>query len=217
MRIALVSDFDGTISNDDFFYYIAEKYLTPDDLKPWYAYMQGKKWHFEALREIYAKLRVKESALQKFIRQIRIDKHFAEAAALCREQSLPLYICSAGCDYYINIVLGELMRKYQIKLITNYASYSLEHGLQLQKPDKNSWYYDEDLGVSKIKTVEMLQQLGYFVIYCGDGIPDLGAAGIADKVFARKTLLEKCRAAGIAAEELCCFAAVTDFIRKALA
>lgn len=217
MRLALVSDFDGTISNDDFFYYVAEKYLTPADLKPWYAYMQGKKGHFAALQEIYGKLRVKESALQKFIRQIRIDKHFAAVAALCCEQSLPLYICSAGCDYYIKIVLGEIMRKYQIKLITNYAAYSAEHGLQLQKPDKNSWYYDEDLGVSKTKTVEVLQQLGYFVIYCGDGIPDLGAAAVADKVFARKTLLEKCSAAGIAAEELCSFAAVEAFIRKALA
>lgn len=216
-KIAVVSDFDGTISDDDFFYYITEQYLTPADMEPWRQYLAGCKTHFEALREIFAKLRVDEKQLHKFICRIHIDKTFADTAALCLEQSLPLYICSAGCDYYINLLIGNWIKEYKIKLVTNHAVYNEQNGLQMTPPDKNSLYYDAEIGVSKPRVVEILQQLGYFVVYCGDGIPDLGAAQIADKVFARKILLEKCRNAGIAAEEFVCFNQVTHFIEEKLA
>jgi len=213
-KIALVSDFDGTISGDDFFYYITEKYLTPADMAPWESYLQGNKTHFGALQEIFAKLRVPEKNLQAFIRQIHLDPAFADVADFCHEQSLPLYICSAGCSYYINLLIGEIISKYNIKLIANHATYSPENGLIMTPPPTESLYYDANTGISKRKVVEVLQQLGYFVIYCGDGLPDFEAAQIADKVFARKVLLQKCQNAGIVAEELFDFSQVLHFLKE---
>ena len=50
-RTALVSDFDGTVSDDDFFYYISRQYLGEKSLEPWRAYMEGKKIGRASCRE----------------------------------------------------------------------------------------------------------------------------------------------------------------------
>lgn len=73
---ALVSDFDGTISDDDFFNYVSRRWLGEKALDPWREYTEGKKTHFEALREIFASLRVEQPAFDDFIREIKIDPGF---------------------------------------------------------------------------------------------------------------------------------------------
>jgi len=213
-KFALVSDFDGTISDDDFFYYITAKYLSKKALAPWEEYLAGKKTHFNALKEIFAKLRVKESDLVDFILQIRWDKGFEKAVKLCHVRGMPVYITSAGCDYYIRLLIGELMNDYNITLVTNYSFYSEEMGLEMVKPARDYKYYDENNGVDKAKVVEELQEKGYKVIYCGDGIPDVGAAKIADVVFAKKTLLERCNEACIHTKPFDSFEDVCRFIEE---
>ena len=46
---ALVSDFDGTVSADDFFTLAAGRYFTDEMLEPWREYLSGRKKHFDAL------------------------------------------------------------------------------------------------------------------------------------------------------------------------
>ena len=113
---ALVSDFDGTISNNDFFYYIAERYFDEKALTPWHEYLAGTKKHFTALSEMFAGLRISEEELQEFIKTIKLDKTFFTLAAYCQKQNIPVYICSAGCDYYIKVLLNEKIKpKHQIE------------------------------------------------------------------------------------------------------
>ena len=81
---ALVSDFDGTISDDDFFNYVSRRWLGEKALDPWREYTEGKKTHFEALREIFASLRVEQPAFDDFIREIKIDPGFFTVADYCR-------------------------------------------------------------------------------------------------------------------------------------
>lgn len=40
--LAVVSDFDGTISRDDFFWLIADKYFDAPALEPWNLYLRGE-------------------------------------------------------------------------------------------------------------------------------------------------------------------------------
>ncbi len=61
--------------------------------------------------------------------------------------------------------------------------------------------------------MDYLQQRGYRVVYCGDGMPDVAAAAIADVVFARKMLLLQCRQLNIPAEELTDFNQVYRFLK----
>ncbi len=200
--MALVSDFDGTITDDDFFNYVSRRYLGEDALAPWREYLAGNLTHFEALREIFSSLRIDRKEFDDFIRGIPVDKTFFRAAAYCRGQGMPVYICSAGCDYYINRLIGKEIAALGIQPVTNRGVYNPSTGLTMTPPPSDSPFFDPATGISKAAVVRRLQRQGYEVVYCGDGLPDLPAAEIADVVFARKTLLERCRLLHIKAEEL---------------
>ena len=125
---ALVSDFDGTISDDDFFNYVSRRWLGEKALDPWREYTEGKKTHFEALREIFASLRVEQPAFDDFIREIKIDPGFFTVADYCRRRDIPVYVCSAGCDYYIDKLAGKEMADCRVRLVANHGVYlSLIH------------------------------------------------------------------------------------------
>ena len=57
-RLALVTDFDGTVSDDDFFDLVAKKYLSSEALEPWTLYLEGKITHLEALRQVFAQIKI---------------------------------------------------------------------------------------------------------------------------------------------------------------
>ncbi len=212
MKYALVSDFDGTISFDDFFYFAFEKYLTKNDLEPWGEYINGNKTHFEALNEIYNKIKAPKDELDEFIKEIKIDDAFFKTFDLCEEKSIPFYIVSAGCDYYIKITLGEMLKK--ITLITNSGSYSQETGLVLSPQPIDSPYYDKNVGVNKRAVVEELKEKGYSVIFAGDGYPDVEPAMASDVVFARKHLLEECKRLKIKTQNFDSYKRIYDYIKE---
>ena len=210
-KLALVSDFDGTISDNDFFYYITKRYFDEKALAPWRQYLSGKKKHFDALNEMFQSLRVQESELKNFIKTIKLDKTFFPLAAYCQKNNIPVYICSAGCDYYINVLIKKELKKYNLTLVTNRGEYSAKTGLTMFP---NPLYKDENLGVSKVSLVKELKKNGYKVIYCGDGLPDILPAQSADKIFARKTLFEECQKKHIKAEFLNTFDNVLQYITE---
>lgn len=213
-KFAFITDFDGTISEDDFFNYIAQRYFDDKALAPWREYLSGTKTHFEALREMFSKLRVPEKELKSFICEIKTDKKFARTVELCSQKNIPVFICSAGCNYYIDVLIGEIIKKFHISLITNIGKYDETQGLLMSKPEKTSPYYDEKVGISKASIVRKLQAEGFKVIYAGDGPPDIEAAQIADYVFAKKILLKKCREDGIKTLPFHGFQGISKFIEE---
>lgn len=212
-RTALVTDFDGTVSADDFFTMIARRYLQPKDLEPWNLYMQGRLSHFEALNAVFAEIRIPEAELIAFVKTIPLDETFAETAAYCAKKHIPAYICSAGCDYYINILLGGLIKRCGINLITNSGCYSPQTGLVMTAP-RESLFYDAKVGVSKAGVVSHLQSQGFAVVFCGDGPPDVRPARIAQTVFAKKYLLDKCREENIITRPFHSFGDVLAYLKE---
>lgn len=105
------------------------------------------------------------------------------------------------------------MADCRVRLVANHGVYSPETGLVMTPPPENSPFYDPNTGISKAAVVAYLQQRGYRVVYCGDGMPDVAAAAIADVVFARKMLLLQCRQLNIPAEELTDFNQVYRFLK----
>ncbi|MBP5399809.1 MAG: MtnX-like HAD-IB family phosphatase [Alphaproteobacteria bacterium] len=210
-KIALVSDFDGTISDNDFFYYLAEKYFDQAMLEPWNQYLSGQKKHFEALNEMFSQLHISPEELKKFISGIKIDKTFYSVLKFCKNENIPVYICSAGCDYYIKELLRDNIEKYNLHIVSNNGTYSPVCGLQMS-PNKE--FFDENLGVSKTNLIKHLKENRFFVVFCGDGRPDVGPALLADKVFARKTLYQECLNKKIAVELLQNFNQVKNFLEE---
>ncbi len=213
-KIAFVSDFDGTISDEDFFTYTTNAYFDDEALFPWREYIAGRKHHFDALKEMFAEIHVDESELIALIDKIHIDKALLEVLELCKSKNIPIYVCSAGNDYYIRHLIGKEIKKYNITLISNHGEYNKKDGLVMSAPEKTNPFYDEKVGISKYKAVKKLKDDGYFVIFAGDGPPDFEPAKIADVVFAKKILLEKCIEAGIKTKTFNSFDDIYNFIRS---
>lgn len=210
---AMVSDFDGTISEDDFFWFIADKYLDDKALKPWTEYLRGDLTHLEALNTIFSKIHLPESELQAFIKTIKIDNYFEKVAQFCRLRDIPFYICSAGCDYYINSLIGRIIRDNGLNLVTNHGIYSQQAGLKMVPP-ADSPFYDEKVGINKLKVVDKLRGEGYKVVFAGDGPPDFEAAKASHTVFAKKILLEKCLAANIKTQPFTTFEDIYAYLKE---
>lgn len=210
---ALVSDFDGTISDDDFFWFVVERYLGPEDLEPWNRYLRGEISHLDAMRGVFSRIHIPEAELLSFIDTIRVDKEFAKAAEFCSRRGIPVYISSAGSDYYIRRLIGGIIDDYGIHLVTNHGVYSPEKGVDLFPP-RDGPFYDPDIGISKAGVVRALQQQGYKVVLAGDGPPDFAPAQLAEVVFAKKFLLEKCREANIKTQPFATFGDVLKYLKE---
>lgn len=213
IKIAFVSDFDGTITEDDFFTYTTRAYFDEEALAPWREYLAGRKTHFNALKEMFAQIRVDNSELEKLVDHIYVDKDLDKVWQLCVDKGIELYVCSAGNDYYIKRILGDRIQKYSITLVTNNGIYSPETGLIMTAPPKDSLFYDENIGISKYRLVKKLKEEGYFVIFAGDGPPDFEPAKIADVVFARKMLLERTKAEGLKTRKFDGFEDIYDYVK----
>jgi len=210
-KLAFVTDFDGTITDDDFFQYVKEAFFDDAALAPWYRYIDGELSHFDALKQIYRTLKVSEAELTDLVKSVKIDKWVIPTFKLLNDAQIPIYIASAGCDYYIKLLVGAEIEKYKITLVTNPSSYTQAGGLAMERPPETSPYYDKSFGISKMKIVKHLQDSGKHVIFAGDGPPDIEPARLADKVFAKKILLNKCIEEGIKTEEFDNFKNIYDF------
>ncbi|MDR2153138.1 MAG: MtnX-like HAD-IB family phosphatase [Helicobacteraceae bacterium] len=211
---AFLSDFDGTISDDDFFYYTAEAFFDDNALKPWREYLAGEKSHFDALKEMFASLRLPQDEFDRFIAGVRIDPRIENVFAICRDKQIPIYIASAGCDYYIKRLIGDLIDKFQITLLSNRGEYAQTSGLTMIAPEKNDPFYDPLVGVSKYKLAQTLKNKGYKLIFAGDGAPDFESAQISDIVFAKKILLQKRQEANLPSRKFESFADIEQFLKE---
>ncbi len=213
-KIAFVSDFDGTISDDDFFSYTTRAYFDENALAPWREFLTGKKTHFLALKEMFAQLHVPTTDLHQLIDSIHVDPDLDKTWRYCHEKGVSLYVCSAGNDYYIRRLIGDLIKKYDVTLVSNKGEYSAETGLVMTAPDESSPHYDKAVGISKLSVIEKLKSEGFFVVFAGDGPPDVEPAEKADVVFAKKFLLNACREKGIKTEPFSNFGDILAFFER---
>jgi 2,3-diketo-5-methylthio-1-phosphopentane phosphatase len=214
MKKVLVSDFDGTIIKKDFFFYIIERLMNEEDIKPWNDYLERKITHFEALNRIFQKIHISEDYLHKIVLDMPVEECFTELVDFCRENDIDIYILSAGADYYIDIILDNLGIKDCVQLIANESTYSKENGLKMKKLSADSPFYSENYGIDKEAVIKFLKSKYDLTVFAGDGTPDYNAAKWADKVFARGTLLELCENNNLDYVELDSYCKVFDYLKN---
>lgn len=119
--------------------------------------------------------------------------HFAELWEYCRENNSPMAVVSLGLDFYIQALL-EKEGAPDVPIYCVNTRFS---------PEGITYYYhhaypgEPERGNSKGLVVDRYRQLGYHVIYVGDGRSDFEAAERADTVFAHSTLAEECQRQGV--------------------
>lgn len=186
-----VTDFDGTMAQNDFYHCAVEQLLTPEDLSPWHDYTAGKITHFESLRRIFAKIRASEEELLRVVDSMRFDPRAADAIGRLRKSGWEVKVVSNGCAWYIERLFKQ--HGIEVELHTNPGDFSPEAGLQLRLP-RESPFFSEEVGISKAAVVKGAIAGGRYqdVAFAGDGRPDLDPALLvsANHRFARGWLAD---------------------------
>lgn len=213
-KIALISDFDGTISFDDFYKLVIKELLDGKASFPTEDYLAGKIKHTDALNHIFNEVNMEEDEFKNFVLTLPIHTDFVKTVKLAKEKNIDFYIISAGCDYYIKLIMEELGVIDYVKILTNYSSYSKETGLVLIPLEKDNPYYSDNVGIDKKKTVEILKENYNKTIYAGDSFVDYEPALVCDVIFARSYLADMLDKANLKYEKLESYKDIYDYINN---
>lgn len=193
----LVSDFDGTMTANDFYKLAVQRLLTPEDLAPWREYLAGRRTHFAALQEIFGNLRATEAQLLELVRDMAPDPALAAAVARLRAAGWRVVVASAGCDWYIRRILASLGLTAQVEVHANPGELLPGGALHMALPAASP-YTCLETGVDKAAIVRSQQAAGSTVAFAGDGFADLPAALVTEPAlrFARADLAQALRERG---------------------
>jgi 2-hydroxy-3-keto-5-methylthiopentenyl-1-phosphate phosphatase len=196
-RWAVVCDFDGTAVTEDLGDAVSIHFAGH---RAWREaedrYAAGELDFGQLLRAIFAPITATREEIAAFARSRAVLRpgleRFVEA---CRAAGRPFVICSAGLDLYIEAVLERLdpALRGHVELRANRGVPSPD-GLHVAFHGTGGGC--GRCGFCKGTVVEELRGRGYRVAVCGDGTADRCAAERADLVFARRRLVDDCRALG---------------------
>ncbi|WP_027183686.1 HAD-IB family phosphatase [Desulfovibrio inopinatus] len=186
----LVSDFDGTMTANEFYLLVAERVLPADALTPWEDYRAGKITHFTALQRIFGRIRTSEEELEALARDMQPDPGLADALQRLHRAGWEVVVASAGCDWYIRRILK--MIGVTLKVYSNPGVYDPSNGSLRMRMPPDSPFTCAETGVDKAALVRFYREQGATVAFAGDGYPDLPAAlEVPESMrFARNALVE---------------------------
>jgi 2-hydroxy-3-keto-5-methylthiopentenyl-1-phosphate phosphatase len=196
MHKIFVSDYDGTITDKDFYSLLAERYLpagTPDYFAQ---YREGRISHFEAMAAYFAFAPTEEQQLEELLAASQVDPDLGASAALLRSAGWKLWVVSAGSSWYVERVLTRA--GVAATVYANPGRLENGRGLVLEKLDRSSPYHSASVGVDKSAVIGHALRLADTVAFAGDGPPDLEPALLVrpEVRFARGFLADALRARG---------------------
>lgn len=188
----LVSDFDGTLTNHDFFELVQARWPPESGDDPWKQYLAGELTHFEALARIFARIQATETELRQLVRSMEIAPGLAKSIDALRAAGWDVVIASAGCEWYIRQLLEQA--GVTVELHANPGFFDPARGLVMRLPE-GSPFLNLSTGVDKVKVVEDAIRRADRAAFAGDGPPDLAPALLVDPLrrFARRWLAEALR------------------------
>lgn len=185
-----VSDFDGTLTEKDFYKIIMDKYLKEKCRNLYKDWRNKKIRDIDYLGYVFQNIGRNEKEILDDIMEISIDPYAKEFINNVKASGGDFAVVSAGTSYYIE----RLFESKEIKNVTIYSNKSIfkDNGLHFQL-DETSEFYSSIYGIDKEKVVKKLKEKYNLIFYAGDSEPDLKAALISDVVFAKGSLSELLR------------------------
>jgi len=188
-KLAVLSDFDGTITRTD----VAESILEEFAPSTWWEieelHRARKIGTREAMARQFALLRAKRADLIQFVdRHVVLDETFRNFVSFCADRGFVLEIVSEGLDFYVT----HLLEKWdlQVPVRTNRAIFE-EGRIRIEYP----WADATCMlcGACKLLRLFELRAQGHRLAYVGDGNSDLCPAVEADLLFAKGELARLCQ------------------------
>lgn len=208
-RSLFVTDFDGTMTREDF-YRLSIKHLLPPDVPNfWTDYREGRKTHFEALQAYFAEIKADEKEVLEVVERMRLDPKVAPGAEALERAGWDLVIASAGCSWYIEILLDEA--GVRAPVYANPGRFEANRGLLMEPPAPGP-FFSPTLGVDKAAVVQSGLDEGRRVAFAGDGYPDIDAARLVDDSlrFARADLAKALTDEGLSFRPFTCWSEVAQ-------
>jgi len=196
MRKIFVSDYDGTITDKDFYSLLAERYIPADTPDYFAQYREGRITHFEAMAAYFAFAPTEEQQLEELLEASQADPDLGESAALLQRAGWELWVVSAGSSWYVERVLRRA--GVAVPVYSNPGRLENGRGLVLEKLDPSSPFHSASVGVDKSAVVRHALRIADSVAFAGDGPPDLQPSLLVrpNLRFARGFLAEALRERG---------------------
>jgi 2-hydroxy-3-keto-5-methylthiopentenyl-1-phosphate phosphatase len=210
----LISDFDGTVTQYDFFDRVRKRWPFPPQDDPWEKFVAGEITHFQALAEIFARIRTTEADLRKLADSMELDASFARSARALQERGWEIVIASAGCHWYIDFLLNKA--GVSVSVHANPGVFDPERGLLMSLPERSP-FFSPTKGVNKTAIVQDALKRSDRVAFAGDGRPDFRPALLVRPQlrFARGWLAEALSERGEKFHLFECWSKIADQLQKA--
>jgi 2,3-diketo-5-methylthio-1-phosphopentane phosphatase len=212
MDFAVLSDFDGTITEIDNAVIVFNKFINGN----WRIFNEqldrGEITLEQCMREQFSMIKAPKSVI---LDELELDAAFRpgfeELVQFCYDHQVPFEIVSAGLDFVVNhfLEVRGLDGKTKVRAArTRFTGDGIEMD-SIELHDGNSIDFKDDL-------VNYYKENGYFVLFIGDGMSDKGAVRSADYVFVIKgsRLAEFCQEEGINHQEMSDFHEVIARIKE---
>jgi 2-hydroxy-3-keto-5-methylthiopentenyl-1-phosphate phosphatase len=196
-KIAVLSDFDGTITTNNVLNSLYEKFAAPSYRETLERWNRGEISTMEEIETVFATVSASRAEMEFFLDTVELDPGFPSLLTYCLAAGIKFVIVSDGLRWYIEYI----MRYHGIQEVAVYACeiHFERGGYRFSYP-----WFDPSTplrSVSKSTIVSDYQSRGYKVVFIGDGVSDFEAAQVADIVYARDVLLDYTKHHGIQARE----------------
>lgn len=187
-KLAVLTDFDGTITRND----VAESILEEFAPAEWWdieeLHRARRIGTRESMMRQFALVRASRSDLLEFADRVAVlDETFRPFVSFCEGRGIVLEIVSEGLDFY----LDHLLEKWHLNVPVRTNRALFEEGrIRIEHPWADATC--TLCGACKLLRLFELRVRGHRLVYIGDGNSDLCAAVEADVVFAKGELARLC-------------------------
>jgi 2-hydroxy-3-keto-5-methylthiopentenyl-1-phosphate phosphatase len=212
--IVVLIDYDGTIARSDVSDEVMRRYADRTAWAPLEAaYLRGDIGSRTLLSRQAGLLHGDTRRIAPFGRDQPLDPHFAPLVTFLRERRIPIEIVSDGFGFFVEASLARIGLG-DLPVFTARTSFTPGR-VEIEFP--NGHPICRVCGTCKRERILVHQRAGAHVIFVGDGLSDLYAAGHADTVFAKDHLAELCADRGWPYHAWTSFAEIEAMLRQLLA
>lgn len=191
----LVSDFDGTFTNRDYFELILDRYRPPEAQAIWDDFKAGRLTHFEAIAGVFAALPSDLAGAEALVRELEPSPGLSDAVRRLQGAGWELQIASAGCGWYIERFLAWQGIVAEVHACP--GEFVEGEGLVMRQAT-DSAFASETHGIDKPAVVRAALARDRVVAVAGDSGTDRDGMFLvpAERRFARRWLANDLRAEG---------------------
>lgn len=213
-RLAVLMDFDGTLTDVDVGERLLDVFASPDWRREYELWRQGIIPSFKEMNErefAYLPSGRREEMVRYALETVRLRPGAEEFVASCQAKGVPLEIVSGGLDFYIRPILADHGLGHLPLTCMKAADFT--QGAHVRPTYPAGVVVCETTGACKCARLWRYQGQGYRTVYLGDGASDRCVARQADLLFARGSLARYCREESIPSTPFETFHEVMEALR----